>query len=166
MRLDSGVKNNKTARTKPSVTDEETVALWDKLIETIRVRRTGDAKPSKATPAMVPLGKLTATGDMCTQQGWWQCVEGENIEGGRRRHFTKGETMPHVVLLGEPNPWQKMTGDRPRHTSATVLKLVDYDAEPAASTQVADESTSLAALAPMRRIPDANATKDMPPSVR
>ena len=165
VRLDSGVNNNKTAKTKPSVTDEEAVALWDKLIETIRVRQTGDAKPSNATPAKVPLGKLTATGDLCTQQGWWQCVEGENIEGGRRRHFTEGESMPHAVLLGEPNLWQKLSGDRPKHTRATVWKLVDYDAEPAAPLSVADESSSLAALAPMPSLPDADATKEAPPSV-
>lgn len=165
VRLDSGVKNNKTARIKPSVTDEEAVALWDKLIETIRVRQTGDAKPSNATPVKVPLGKLTATGDLCMQQGWWQCVEGESIEGGRRRHFTEGESMPHAILHGEPNLWQKMTGDRPRHTLATVWKLVDYDAEPAAPSPVADESSSLAALAPMPSLPDADATKDAPPEV-
>ena len=44
VRLDSGVKSNKTARTKPSVTDEEAVALWDKLIDTIRVRQTVGVK--------------------------------------------------------------------------------------------------------------------------
>lgn len=38
IRLDSGVKGNATARTRPSITDEEAVALWDKLIGTIRVR--------------------------------------------------------------------------------------------------------------------------------
>lgn len=165
VRLDSGVKKNKTARTKPSITDEEAVALWDKLIETIRVRQAGDARPSKATPAKVPLGKLTATGDMCTQPGWWQCVEGGNIEGGRRRHFMEGESMPHAVLLGEPNLWQKMTGERPRHTRATVWKLVDYDPEPAMPTQVGDEQTLLTALSEMQPLPEADATMDEPPSV-
>lgn len=165
LRLDSGVKNNRTARTKPSLTDEEAVALWDKLIGTIRVRQTGDAKPSNNAPAKVPLGKLTATGDMCTQQGWWQCVEGDNIEGGRRRHFTEGKSMPHAILLGEPNLWQKLTGNQPRHTRATVWKLVDYDTELAAPSPIADESSPIAALAPMPPLLGADATKDSPPSI-
>lgn len=56
LRLDSGVKNNRTARIKPSLTDVEAVALWDKLIGTIRVRQTRDAKPDNVAPAKVPLG--------------------------------------------------------------------------------------------------------------
>ena len=165
VRLDSGVKNNKTARTKPSITDEEAVALWDKLIGTIRVRQTSDAKPSNAAPPKAPLGKLTATGDICTQQGWWQCTEGDNIEGGRRRHFTVGESMPHAVLLGEPNLLQKLTGNRPRHQMPTVWQLVAYDAEPATPSLVADESAPLAARAPMPPHPEADATKNAPPSM-
>ena len=57
VRLDSGVKNNKTARTKPSLSDEEALALWDKLIGTIRVRQTGDAKPSNAAPPQGAIGE-------------------------------------------------------------------------------------------------------------
>lgn len=52
VRLDSGVKNNHTARAEPSLTDEEAVALWDKIIETIRVRQTGGAKLSNTAATM------------------------------------------------------------------------------------------------------------------
>lgn len=164
VRLDSGVKSNKTARTKPSVTDEEAVALWDKLIDTIRVRQTVGVKPSNATPGKVPLGKLTATGDMCTRQGWWQCVEGENVEGDRRRYFTVGESMPHAILLGSPNFWQKLTGNRPRHTRTTIWKLVEYDSEPEAPAPIADELSPLAAITPVPPLPEVDATKAAPPS--
>ena len=145
VRLDSGVKDNRTARAKRSLTDEEAVALWDKLIGTIRVRQTTDAKPVAPPPSKVPLGTLTGTGDLCTQQGWWQCVEGDSVEGGRRRHFNEGESMPATVLLGEPNLWQRLSGDRPRHTTATVWKLVEYDAEPAGPLPLDVESPPLAA---------------------
>ena len=166
IRLDTGVKNNRTARTPPSLTDEEAVALWDKLIGTIRVRPTEDAKPSQPTPAKVPLGKLTATGDLCTQKGWWQCVEGNNIEGGRRRHFVDGESLPHVVLLGEPNLWQKLSGNRPRHTMATVWKLVDYDDVSPASSFTNDVGTSpQTAATTMPLIDEADNSTAMPPSI-
>jgi hypothetical protein len=133
VRLDSGVKNNQTARTKPSLTDEEAVALWDKLIGTIRVRQTSDTNPSNAGPTKVPLGKFTSTGDICPQQGWWQCAEVDNIEGGRRHHFPMGVQMPPIVLLGPPTLWQRLTGDRHKHCLNTVWRLVEYDAEPATS---------------------------------
>lgn len=165
VRLDSGVKNNKTAGVKPSISDEEAVELWDKLIGTIRVRQTGDAKASKPTPAKMPLGKLTTTGDICTQQGWWQCTEGGDIEGGRRRRFAEGELMPHAILLGVPNLWQKLTGDKPRYQMATVWTLVDYDAQPAVSMPIAENASPLAALAPMPPLSDADAMKDVPPSM-
>ena len=166
VRFDTGVNNNRTARTPPSLTDEEAVALWDKLIGTIRIRPTADAKPSQPTPAKVPLGKLTATGDPCTQKGWWQCVEGNNIEGGRRRHFVDGESMPHVVLLGEPNLWQKLAGNRPRHTMATVWKLVDYDDVSPASSSTNDVGTSPPTAATiLPSIDEADNSTAVPPSI-
>ena len=165
VRFDTGVKNNKTARTAPSLTDEEAVALWDKLIGTIRVRQTADAKPSQSTPAKVPLGKLTATGNLCTQKGWWQCVEGDNIEGGRRRHFVEGELMPHVVLLGEPNLWQRLTGNRPRHTLETVWKLVNYDDVLPAPSVGNDVVMSPRPAAQTPLIDEADNTKVTPPSI-
>ena len=161
VRLDTGVKNNQTARATPSLTDEEAIALWDKLIGTIRVRKTSGAKPSTASAAKVPLGKLTATGDICMQQGWWQCVEGENIEGGRRRHFKVGESMPQAVLVGEPNFFQKLTGERPRHARPTVWKLVEYDAEPAAQLAPIEESLLRAALVPA--LPESATKSEAPP---
>jgi len=39
VRLDTGLKNNRRARARPSLSDEETMALWDKLLGTIRVRQ-------------------------------------------------------------------------------------------------------------------------------
>lgn len=44
VQLDTGVKNNSKAAIKPSITDEEAVALWDRLIKSIRVRTPADSK--------------------------------------------------------------------------------------------------------------------------
>ena len=164
VRLDSGVNNDRRASVKPSITDEEALALWDKLINSIKVRSANGMKVSPAEPPKIPLATLVGTGGTCPQTGLWQCTEGDNIEDGRRRHFTAGESMPHAILLGEPNLWQKMTGDRPRHKTATVWSLVNYDAEPDAPSQVADESSLLAALQPIPPQPEADLTKDSPPA--
>ena len=43
VRLDTGLKGNRTASAKPSLTDEEALALWDRLLGTIRLRQPSDA---------------------------------------------------------------------------------------------------------------------------
>ena len=165
VRLDSGVKDDRRASVKPSITDEEAIALWDKLINSIRVRSHDGTKNTAAEPPRIPLASLVVTGATCPQTGWWQCAEGGNIDGGRRRHVTAGEPMPHAILLGEPNLWQRLTRDRPRYTRETVWKLVDFDAEPAAPPLKADALSPLAALAPMPLLPEADAKRDEPPSM-
>lgn len=165
IQLDTGASGHHMGAVRPSLSNEEAVALWDKLTGSIRVRRLGGKKTSAVEPNKAPLASLSATGATCPQTGWWQCVEDGSIEGGRRRHFAAGEFMPHVILLGEPNLWQKMTGDRRKHTRATVWKLVEYDAEPAAPSPTADESAMSTALAPIPSLPEADATKDAPPSM-
>lgn len=139
VQLDTGADGHQMGQVKPSLTDEEAVALWDKLTSSIRVRPLGSKKSSAADSPKTPLASLLRTGATCSQTGWWQCTEGDNIEGGKRRHFTAGETMPHAVLLGEPKLWQKLTGERPRHTTATVWQLTEYDEIAAAASAPMDQ---------------------------
>ena len=131
IKLDTGVKDDQTARVKPSITDEETVALWDKLTSSIRVRPTGAAARQSATaPSTAPLGTFVDTGSACPQTGWWQCSDHGELEGGRRRHFVAGDSMPHASLLVKPSTWQKLKGRRPTHQIATTWQLVEYDPVP------------------------------------
>ena len=149
VRLDSGVKNDRKASVKPSITDEEAMILWDKLIDSIKIRSVDGIKKTASERPQTPLAILVGTGSVCPQTGVWHCTGSDSIEGGQRRHFEEGEVMPHVVLLGEPNLWQKLTGNRPSHTTATVWKLVDYDASSAEPSAIADESSPLEVPAPM-----------------
>ncbi len=126
IQLNTGVKDDRTANVKPSLTDEEAVALWDKLTASIRVRPTGGgARHSAAAPPKTPLGEFVGTGSACPQTGWWQCSDHGDIAGGRRRHFVAEEPMPHAILLGKPSVWQTLTGQRPTYQIATVWQLVE-----------------------------------------
>jgi hypothetical protein len=124
IRLDSGVKDDSKAKVKPSITDEEALALWDKLITTIRVRQPGDATQATAR-ARAPIASTVPTGGICPETGWWECTDRRNIEGDTRRLFKAGERMPHAVLLREPGLWRKLTGSS-RRPIQTIWKLVDY----------------------------------------
>lgn len=127
VQLDSGVNGNSKAAIKPSITDEEAVALWDKLIKSIRVRAPADSKARSNIRPNVPLGRVTTTGETCPVSGWWECNAGGAIEGASRKRISAGETMPHVVRLGAPSLWQKLTGDQPRHKISTTWSLKEYD---------------------------------------
>jgi hypothetical protein len=143
IKLDTGVKDDQTASVKPSVTDEEAVALWDKLTSSLRVRPTGDSAKNTTTALhRTPLGQFVDTGSACPQAGWWQCSDHGEIAGGRRRHFGTGETMPHAVLMRKPGVLQKLTGQRPTHQIATTWQLVAYDPVQTVDTLQAESDIS------------------------
>lgn len=133
IQMQTGVADNAAGATKASLTDEEAIAVWDKITSTIRVRPTSatPVKTSEAGPGPHrPLGELAATGRICAQTGWWEPEESRGIEGGGRQHIKAGERMPPVILLGEPSIWQKLKGERPSYRRATVWKLVSYEDVP------------------------------------
>ncbi len=131
--LSTGNQDLKGNPQKTSLTDEQAMKLWDDILNSFRLRPTGTpVKTSDVGPEPhVPLGELAATGRACPQTGWWQASEAGEIEGGARQYFKEGETMPQVTTLGESSLWQKFKGARPSYRTATVWKLVDYDAAPA-----------------------------------
>jgi hypothetical protein len=133
IRMQTGVADNAAGATKASLTDEEAIAVWDKITSTIRVRPTSAAavKTAGADPqSRLPLGELAATGRLCPQTGLWEPSEPDATHA-QRRHIKAGEPMPHVISAGEPSLWQKLKGERPSYRTATVWKLVGYEDAPA-----------------------------------
>lgn len=164
VQLDTGVKFDRTGSVKPSLSDDEAIALWDKLIGSIRVRPTGAAATqSSATPSKLPLGEYVDTGSVCPQAGWWQCNDGGEIAGGRRQHFAAGDPVPHAFVLGKPSLWQMLKGERPTHKIDTIWKLVEYDSDPVGENLIAaaekPQESSTAQLTPL----DQNETRDAAP---
>jgi hypothetical protein len=145
LQLSTGVAGNAKASVRPSITDEEAVALWDKLTNSIRVRPTGRSEKNSDDSPMVPLSTFIESGEKCPQTGWWQCSDVGEIAGGRRRHFMAGEHMADAVLLGRPSILQKLMGTRPTSLIPTVWELVSYGqtAVVASSATLTSPSTSL-----------------------
>lgn len=133
IQFQTGVADDAAGATKASLTDDEALAIWDKITSTIRVRPTS-AAPAKTAGTEprpnLPLGELAATGRICPQTGWWEPDDAREIEGSRRQHIKAGDRMPHVVSLGEPSIWQKLKGERPAYRAAAVWKLVSYSDAP------------------------------------
>lgn len=132
IRMQTGVDDNVAGATKATLTDEEAVAVWDRITSTIRVRptSTAPAKTADAGPRR-PLGELAATGRTCPQTGWWASDDAPDKNGGGSQHVKAGDIMPHAITLGKPSLWQKLKGEIPSYRTATVWKLVGYDDAPA-----------------------------------
>ncbi|MEH6437269.1 T6SS immunity protein Tli4 family protein [Massilia sp. DD77] len=142
IQFQTGVGGNAAGSTKASLTDEEAIAVWDKITSTIRVRPTS-SKPmqSAGTGPRLPLGELAATGRTCPQTGWWEYDAPGPAGDSRRQHIRAGDHMPHAVATGEPSIWQKLKGERPSYRMATVWKLVSYDDAPPRVDVVAQPSS-------------------------
>lgn len=141
IRMQTGVADNVAGATKASLTDEEAMAVWDRITSTIRVRPTiaASAKAAEGGPgARRPLGELAATGRTCPQTGWWAS---DDAQGGSQ-YVKVGDIMPHAITSGEPSLWQKFKGERPSYRTATVWKLVAYDDASAHSTTATQTSAS------------------------
>jgi hypothetical protein len=123
IQFDSGVKDDSKAKLKPSITDEEALAIWDKLITSIRVRQPSDATPPSRV--RVPVASAVPTGGTCPETGWWECSGSKLTEDGSRRLIKAGERMPHAVQLSASGLWEKLTRNRGRQIE-TVWKLIDY----------------------------------------
>jgi hypothetical protein len=61
IQFQTGVGENSAGAVKPSLTDEEAIALWDKLTSSIRIRPTSGAKTSQSQLPNVSLGALHVT---------------------------------------------------------------------------------------------------------
>lgn len=146
IQFQTGVGGNAAGSTKASLTDEEAIAVWDKIISSIRVRPTS-SKPVKSadTGPQLPLGELAATGRTCPQTGWWEHDAPRPTGDSRRQHIRAGDRMPHVVTLGEQSIWQKLKGERPSYRTATVWRLVSHDDAPSLADMTA-QPTSIAQI--------------------
>jgi len=128
VQLDTGVNKNRKGSIEPSITDEEAVALWDKLIGSIRVRQPSDAtpKPDAAQARTVPLGHIAPAGSACVQSGTWQC----DLEGGALRHFKAGDLLPEIEHAGKTTFWQILRGEKNTPKRARNWRLVAYESLP------------------------------------
>lgn len=132
IRLDSGVQGNTKAKVKPSITDEEALMLWDKILPTIRLRQPEDATTVKQASPTLPLGSVSKSGDICPESGWWECLEKRKIEGERRRFFASGEKLPPVLVNGGASLWHTLIGNT-LQIAEVDWKLLDHAPPPSAT---------------------------------
>jgi len=129
-----------------SMTDKQMLELWDKILNSLRLRPTDDGPGNGSKPApqtnngsALPLGELIRTGAICPQTGYWQCPE--NDLHGSTRLFQAGDAMPPAIIKRDLSFVERLRGSSDRHSTSTVWRLVRYDnPSPAIDpTSVADD---------------------------
>jgi hypothetical protein len=87
-------------------------------------------------PPKAELGTPLATGRACPQSGVWQAEEGE------RRFLREGERMPSTRVAGKPSLLERLRGQQPVVSRATLWTLVAYepDTPPDAASSSGDAS--------------------------
>lgn len=115
-----------------SMTDKQMLELWDKILNSLRLRPTddGDGAGGKPSPQSnngndLPLGELVRTGAICPQTGYWQCPE--NDVHGNTRLFKAGDAMPPAIIRRDLSFVERLKGSSDQHSSSTVWRLVRYD---------------------------------------
>jgi hypothetical protein len=89
---------------------------------------TPSAKPDAPhADARLPIGSVAYSGDTCPEDGLWCANLGDREADGTRRQFTKGETLPPLVIRASHQPgflgrWR----DRPASTERAVWQLMAY----------------------------------------
>ncbi|MBS0426696.1 MAG: hypothetical protein JSR41_05355 [Proteobacteria bacterium] len=134
IRLSSGVKENQAGAIKPSITDDEALAIWERITSSIRVRPTSTSVPRKTSDSspVAPAGSLkAATGELCPATGEWECIDHGQAQ---RRHIRIGQVMPQGVFAAPQNTWQKLRGEASTYVVHTVWTLLDPDASSRANT--------------------------------
>ncbi len=150
--METGKGNHQPVQS--SLSERAALALWDRIVGSIRVRPTQQPKRSEEPP-QARIGTQAWAGDHCPQSGWWLCGEGGDgigVLGGQRQYIKKGDRMPQALLLPPQTMWEKMRGLQPsfESTTRTSWELVDKRARKrlapalplAQATPVAAASTS------------------------
>ncbi|MGJ9416240.1 T6SS immunity protein Tli4 family protein [Massilia sp. CMS3.1] len=127
-KMTTGKGSNRPVPT--SLSQGATIALWDKISSSIRLRPAEPPKPIAAEPPPTPLGAYAWAGEPCPESGWWRCSVGGNgtgVLGGQRRYVNKGERMPQALLLPPRTLWEKFRRIQPSVESPTQTswKLID-----------------------------------------
>jgi TPR repeat protein len=86
------------------------------------------AKPdAQHADARLPIGSVAYSGDTCPEDGLWCANLGDREADGARRQFTKGETLPPLVIRASRQPgFLERWRDRPASTERVVWQLTAY----------------------------------------
>ncbi len=135
IKLDTGAVSDQPGQTPPSLTDEEAVALWDKLLSSIRPRPIAPAQPSaqpgprsdSGAAKRLPLGAKASSRYSCPQSGIWECPPGTPGIDARRVHVDERRPFPYAMTSVTKRGIAGIFGGREPKEVETTWTLAAYD---------------------------------------
>jgi hypothetical protein len=108
-----------------SLTDAEALALWDKMLSSLRLRTVMAVKPVAVAPTQVPLGTLTQSGMACPASGWWRCVDALAPDGTCL--VESGQILPRVTFQQQLSLMERLKGTPDVTSQRVVWEFVRHD---------------------------------------
>jgi len=128
IQMETGTQDGKGNPQKSSLSNEEALALWDRIVSTFRVRPTGPSKKTSDAGPLAPVSPMHAvTGEPCPATGEWECTDHGSVQ---RRHIRIGQAMPQAIFPAPRSAWQKVRGEHPAYALTVVWTLVRPDSVP------------------------------------
>lgn len=135
IKLDTGAEGDQPGKNPPSLSDDEAVALWDRLLSSIRPRPVAPAKPSDAPGPIsdsgiarrLPLGIQVSSLRSCPESGVYECKSDASGVMQRRVYITQGRPMPSALKFKPKTGVQGILGAQEQHEIETFWTLVAYE---------------------------------------
>jgi len=108
-----------------SLTDAEALALWDKMLSSLRVRPVVVAEPVAATPTQAAIGTRANSGMACPASGWWHCLNA--LAQDNTRWFQRGQILPKASLQRQKSILDRLKGKPGLTSKPTVWEFVRID---------------------------------------
>ena len=106
-----------------SLTDAHALALWDKMLSSLRVRPVVAAKP--VAHAHVALGTRADSGTPCPASGWWRCMDA--LAQDSMRSFQHGQILPKTSVQKQQSLLDRLKGTPDLISKPTVWEFVRID---------------------------------------
>ena len=135
-KFETGVNPGNGSRTiRPSLTDQQAIELYDRIVNSIRLRPTTSGKisdpnnpsdnDSPASPRLPLKSKITSASN-CPQSGVWECAADAPGITERRRFIETGQPMPYGVTQKPAKGMGGLLGKIDDDTVEIVWTLVAY----------------------------------------
>jgi hypothetical protein len=108
-----------------SLTDAEALALWDKMLSSLRVRPVAAVKPVAVASAGVPLGTMAQSGMACPANGWWRCVDA--LASDDTRLFESGQILPRATFRQQLSLLERLKRTPDVTSQRVAWELVRHD---------------------------------------
>jgi hypothetical protein len=108
-----------------SLTDAQALALWDKMLSSLRVRPVVVAEPVAVAPTQAAIGTRANSGMACPASGWWHCLN--VLAQDNTRWFQRGQILPKASVQKQQSLLDRLKGSPDLTSKPTVWEFVRID---------------------------------------